>query len=317
MKILVTGGAGFIGSHLCNALLAAGHHVTNIDNFDTFYDKSIKLNNIVKHKKSANYKFIEGDILNLTALLNNQSFDLIIHLAAKAGVRPSLENPIAYHRVNVEGTLNLLEYARHNNIPKFIFASSSSVYGENPSVPWRENDTRLMPISPYAASKISAELLGKTYATLFGLNFIALRFFTVYGPGQRPDLAIHKFFKLIYNDKPITVFGDGSTMRDYTFIDDIVSGIMSAVNLPTSKSESEIFNLGNSDTIKLTELISEIENIIGKKAIINSLPEQTGDVSRTFADISKSKQILDYNPKTKIADGLKKFNNWYIQNNKK
>ena len=314
MRIVVTGGAGFIGSHLVTALLKQNAEVICIDNFDSFYPRSIKESNIKNHFLSNKYTFIEEDILNseiLFAKLSSKKVDAIIHMAAKAGVRPSIENPNEYRKVNAEGTLQMLGLAKKLNIKKFIFASSSSVYGENPNVPWKESDIDLMPISPYATSKIEAESIGKMYCNLHGINFIALRFFTVYGPGQRPDLAIHKFFKNIIEEKPIPVYGDGSTSRDYTYIDDIISGIIGALNLSLNPSIFEIYNLGNSNTIKLSELISLIENVIGKKAIIERKNNQPGDVARTNADISKSFRDFGFKPATSIKNGLEEFYKLY------
>lgn len=318
MHILVTGGAGFIGSILIDELLTLGHQVTNIDNFDDFYSKDIKLKNIDNHLTYTTYQFIEGDITEdalFEKLSQYENIELIIHLAAKAGVRPSIENPPAYFKTNLTGTINILEFAKNNNIKKIIFASSSSVYGNNPRVPWQENDYQLQPISPYAASKIAGENIGRVYSHLYDIQFTALRFFTVYGPRQRPDLAIHKFFKQILNDEPVILFGDGSTKRDYTFIDDIVSGIVSAMEYNTNKFE--IFNLGNSQTISLIDCIRSIEAVCKKKAILKYIPEQQGDVEQTNADISKSKNNLNYNPKTDIKKGMEEFYKWFnIINNK-
>jgi UDP-glucuronate 4-epimerase len=310
--ILVTGAAGFIGGQLVEKLLRSGYKVVGIDNFDPFYDKSIKLLQLNKNLKYKNFVFFEEDILN-DAFLNslNYEFDIIIHLAAKAGVRPSIEDPLGYQNTNVNGTLKLLEYSRKKSINKFIFASSSSVYGINKNFPWSENDF-LMPISPYASTKLSCEMLGHVYSSLYNLQFIGLRFFTVYGPGQRPDLAIHKFFKLIYNNLPIQIYGDGTTQRDYTYIDDIINGIIFSINYNNSKYE--IFNLGNNKTQKLNDLISLIENVTCKKAILKYLPEQPGDVPITFASVEKSLKLLNYNPSTDILQGLENFNIWYLEN---
>jgi len=310
--ILVTGAAGFIGGQLIEKLLSSGYKVVGIDNFDPFYDKSIKLIQLNKNLKYKNFVFFEEDILN-DAFLNslNYEFDIIIHLAAKAGVRPSIEDPLGYQNTNVNGTLKLLEYSRKKSINKFIFASSSSVYGINKNFPWSENDF-LMPISPYASTKLSCEMLGHVYSSLYNIQFIGLRFFTVYGPGQRPDLAIHKFFKLIYNNLPIQIYGDGTTQRDYTYIDDIINGIIFSINYNNSKYE--IFNLGNNKTKKLNDLISLIENVTCKKAILKYLPEQPGDVPITFASVEKSLKLLNYNPNTDILQGLENFNIWYLEN---
>jgi len=312
--ILVTGGAGFIGSNLVDKLLSLNNKVTIVDNFDDFYDVEIKRNNISEHLKNQNYNLLELDICDFTALKDNlkENYDAIVHLAAKAGVRPSIQNPQLYQKVNVQGTQNLLEIAKELRIKKFIFGSSSSVYGVNPNVPWSEDDYVLKPISPYAATKVAGELLGHVYHKLYNIQFLSLRFFTVYGPRQRPDLAIHKFFKLISEDKEIPVFGDGTTRRDYTFIDDVVDGILSAINY--DKSGYEIVNIGNNQTISLKDLISEIEDVIGKKAKINRLPLQAGDVPQTFANIDKGKKLFGYNPKTNITKGLRQFYQWFKEN---
>ena len=310
-RVIVTGGAGFIGSHLIDDLLASGQYeVTCIDNFDGFYNRALKEANIALHFADPNFKLIEADICNFQFLNDelNGAYDIIIHLAAKAGVRPSLEDPIGYQIANVVGLQTLLEISKIKNVKQFVFASSSSVYGINDSFPWNETITDLIPISPYAASKISGEWLGKCHASLFKTNFIGLRFFTVYGPRQRPDLAINKFVTAIKNQTPIQMYGDGSTSRDYTFVKDTVAGIRAAMEYKSSKFE--IFNLGNSYPVKLIELIESIENVLGKKAIIDSLPEQIGDVPHTLADISKAKVFLNYSPKTSLTEGLKQFIEW-------
>ena len=289
-RILVTGGAGFIGSNLIKKLLSAGiYKVTSIDNFDDFYSREQKEINIKPFSASENCVFIEGDIRDTSCLEKAGEVDVIVHLAAKAGVRPSIQNPILYQDVNVSGTQNLLEFAKNKTIKQFIFGSSSSVYGVNEYVPWHE-DEKLLPISPYASTKLSGEMLGHVYSHLYGIRFLALRFFTVYGPGQRPDLAIHKFFKSILNNEPITVYGDGSTSRDYTFVEDIVSGIQAAIEY--EKTNFEIINLGNHQTVTLSRLIEAIENICEKKAVIQRFPDQPGDVPQTYADISKAQQLL-------------------------
>ncbi len=312
-KILVTGAAGFIGHHLCKFLLEnTWSEVIGLDNFDNFYARSIKEENISELLLNPRFKFIEGDICDTDALEDlDPAIDAIIHLAGKAGVRPSISNPTAYYRVNVDGTQNLLEFAKQRRISQFVFASSSSTYGINKNIPWQENEP-LLPISPYASTKLAGEMLGHVYAHLNPMRFIALRFFTVYGPAQRPDLVIHKFFKAIINHEPITVYGNGSTSRDYTYIDDIVSGIFAA--LYYDKSNFEIINIGNNNSITLNELILAIENTIGKKAIIQHLPTQPGDVNVTYADITKAKNLLNYQPQTKIEYGLKAFYNWYKTN---
>lgn len=308
-RILVTGGAGFIGSNLISKLLSSNlYEVVCLDNFEEFYDLKQKASNMKPFKEAANFKLIDGDIRNTSDLLKVGHVDAIVHLAAKAGVRPSIINPVLYQDVNVAGTQNLLEFASKQGIKQFVFASSSSVYGVNENIPWDE-EQKLLPISPYASTKLSCEMLGHVYSSLYGIRFIALRFFTVYGPSQRPDLAIHKFFRSILSGEPIPVFGDGSTSRDYTFIDDTVSGIISAIEYESSNFE--IINLGNHQTVTLTELISAIEDTCGKKAIITRLPDQPGDVPRTYADISKAQKLLSYNPKTDITTGLRKFLDWY------
>jgi UDP-glucuronate 4-epimerase len=312
-SILLTGGAGFIGSNLTKKLLLSGQYsVTCIDNFDDFYERRQKDINIQSFKDNPDYKIIEGDIRNVADLEKVGHVDTIVHLAAKAGVRPSIEHPVLYQDVNVAGTQNLLEFARQKKIQQFVFASSSSVYGVNPDVPWSE-EMKLYPISPYASTKLSGEMLGHVYSQLYGIRFVALRFFTVYGPSQRPDLAIHKFFKSISRKEPIPFYGDGNTSRDYTFVEDTVQGIEAAIEYKAS--DFEIINLGNHQTVTLSELVAAIEDTCGIRAIIKRLPEQPGDVPRTFADISKAKALLRYDPQTNLADGLKKFHNWFVEQN--
>lgn len=306
--ILVTGGAGFIGSNLIKKLIA-NFKVTAIDNFDDFYSRKQKEKNLEPLFNYPNFKFIEGDILTINDINGIEKVDTIIHLAAKAGVRPSIANPSQYLQVNTLGTQTLLDYAKKKSIKQFIFGSSSSVYGINNEIPWKE-DGKLLPISPYAASKLSSESIGHVYSHLYDIQFISLRFFTVYGPGQRPDLAIHKFFHLILNNEQIPFYGDGNTSRDYTYIDDIVDGIIGAMDYQDTKFE--IFNLGNNQTITLKNLIEKIENVCRKKAILNYLPEQDGDVKITSADISKSNSLIKYHPKVKIEEGLEKFYEWYL-----
>ena len=309
-EILVTGGAGFIGSHLIEQLLENNYKVTIVDNFDTFYSKKFKLKNISGVINNSYLKVIDIDILNtadLYARLTDQ-YEVIVHLAAKAGVRPSIEDPIAYQDVNVKGSQNMLEFARHKNIKQFIFASSSSVYGTNKNFPWKESDVALNPISPYASTKISGELLGHVYSHLFGIRFITLRFFTVFGPRQRPDLAIHQFSKKILNSEAINFFGNGITRRDYTYVADTVQGIFNAIQY--TRTPFEVFNLGNHHTISLSEMIHTLETVFNKKAIIKHLPEQMGDVPITYADISKAEQLLNYVPKTNFKQGITKFKNW-------
>lgn len=317
MHILVTGGAGFIGNNLIRKLFQdnPGVRITCIDNFDPFYSANIKQFNIRDFKANPNFRFLYIDIAlasaNELSELLTETVDTILHIAAKVGVRPSIENPLAYQMANVIGLQNMLDFAKERSIKQFVFASSSSVYGVNDHYPWKE-DEKLMPISPYAMTKLSGEMLGYVYSKLFGIRFIALRFFTVYGPSQRPDLAIHKFTKCILKGEPITMYGDGSTSRDYTYIDDTVLGIVAAIKY--DKSDFEIINLGNNYTVSLKELISAIEDVTGKKAVIEQLPEQPGDVPKTFADISKAKKLLDYNPRTNLEEGLKKFLEWFMEN---
>lgn len=311
-RILLTGGAGFIGSHVVDFLLSKGLSVVVIDNFDSFYSRAIKENNISIALKSPNCKVIELDITNWEGLdALEGDFEAIIHLAAKAGVRPSIVDPLATQITNVNGTQNLLEFAKKRGIKQFIFASSSSVYGVNENVPWNEHDRVLLPISPYASTKVSGELLGHVYSHLYGIRFIALRFFTVFGPRQRPDLAIHKFTKLLLNNEPIPFFGKGNTRRDYTYVDDIVNGIFRALNY--TESNYEIINLGNSQTVSLYEMLNILEEVFEKKAIINYLPEQTGDVPQTYANVSKAKQLLGYQPSKSFREGLELFKEWWYE----
>ncbi|EOR92833.1 dTDP-glucose 4,6-dehydratase [Arcticibacter svalbardensis MN12-7] len=307
--ILVTGGAGFIGSNLIASLLQSKKYkITCIDNFDDFYSIEQKEWNIKPFLPNPDFSFIQGDIRNAEDLNLAKEVDIIIHLAAKAGVRPSIQNPSLYLDVNTNGTQVLLEYAHANDIKRFIFASSSSVYGINEHSPWIEEDT-LCPISPYASSKIAGEMLGHVYSHLYGIRFLALRFFTVYGPGQRPDLAIHKFFKAISEENAIPVYGDGTTSRDYTFVGDAVKGIVAALDY--ERSNFEIVNIGNHNVITLRKLITAIEAICGKTAIIDRYLEQPGDVSKTFADISKAQEYLGYDPSTSLEEGLLSFYDWF------
>lgn len=312
---LVTGGAGFIGSHLVDSLLRGGWQVTSVDNFDPFYDKAIKLKNMKSHFEFEAFRFLEIDIRDLAALSENfqDGCDVIVHLAAKAGVRPSIESPLDYQDVNVRGTQNLLELAKELGIRQFVFASSSSVYGVNPNVPWREDDHVLMPISPYASTKVSGELLGHVYSHLYGIRFIALRYFTVYGPRQRPDLAIHKFARLMLSGEAIPVYGDGSTRRDYTYIDDIIQGTRAAMDYKASPYE--VINIGNNRTVTLNQLIEALQEVMGVKAKIEYLPMQQGDVPQTYADLKRAKNLLSYQPSTDLNAGLMKFLEW-LGNNK-
>ncbi len=321
MTILITGGAGFIGSALCDFLIAKGDNIICYDNFDPFYAEAVKRNNLKGVAGNQNFKLIEGDLTNyekLSSVFTSHTFDMVVHLAAKAGVRPSIMDPKAYAAVNVTGTINLLELMKIHGVKNLVFASSSSIYGNNEKVPYSETDNVDFPISPYAATKKSGELFTYNYHHLYDLNVINLRFFTVYGPRQRPDLAIHKFFKSIYNNSPIDVYGDGSTSRDYTYVDDIVDGIYAAMNYITAGNRIyETINLGNSNPITLEGLIRAIETVTQKKFIINRLPMQQGDVNRTFADISKAQSLLNYRPATKLLDGLEKFKVWFEYSNSK
>jgi UDP-glucuronate 4-epimerase len=308
---LVTGGAGFIGSHLVDRLLAEGWQVTVVDNFDPFYDPAVKRRNIEEHNSKGGFRLVDADIRQLTVLRERLlgDYDVIVHLAAKAGVRPSIQDPVAYQQVNVAGTQNALELARECGVRQFVFASSSSVYGVNPNVPWREDDHVLLPISPYASTKVSGELIGHVYSHLYGIRFVALRFFTVYGPRQRPDLAIHMFTRRMLEGKPVPFFGDGTTRRDYTFVEDIVTGVRSAMDFDGSKYE--VINLGNNRTVSLAEMVSGLEKVLGVQAILDRQPEQSGDVPQTWADVSKAKLLLGYEPRTEFRDGLRKFEQWF------
>ncbi len=312
-NILVTGGAGFIGSHLVDRLLAdGGARVTVVDNFNDFYDPAIKRANVAPHLKRDDFELVEADIADSRAmndLFARAGFDCVVHLAARAGVRPSLEDPLAYEETNVRGTFTLLEAARRNRVPKFIFGSSSSVYGVNSKVPFSENDPIANPISPYAATKIAAEAACHVYSHLYDLRVVCLRFFTVYGARQRPDLAIHKFARLISQGQPIPIFGDGSTRRDYTYIDDIIAGAVAAMKY--DQSRFEVINLGESQTVELRRLVELLERALGKRAIIEHQALQPGDVPVTFADISKARRLLGYNPRTQIEDGIKIFVEWF------
>ncbi len=315
-RFLITGGAGFIGSHLVDRLLKSdAEQITVVDDFNDFYEPDIKRRNISSHLKESRYQLVEADIRDAKALeqsLANAQFDCTVHLAARAGVRPSLAEPRLYNETNVNGTLNLLELARQHGIKQFVFGSSSSVYGINAKVPFSEDDPIRQPISPYAATKGAGELLCHTYSHLYGIRCICLRFFTVYGPRQRPDLAIHKFARLISQGKPIPVFGDGTTRRDYTYVDDIIDGVVAAINY--DKSDYEVINLGESRTVELRELIALLEKELDAHAIIDRQPPQPGDVPQTFADITRARKLLGYNPQTQIEDGLRRFVDWFRGN---
>ena len=313
MKVLVTGAAGFIGSHLCERLLDDGLMVVGVDNFDDFYDPQIKRRNIIGCLKNKNFQLTEADIRNsadMDRIIGN-GIEIIVHLAARAGVRPSIDKPLLYTDVNINGTLVLLEAAKKHKIDKFIFASSSSVYGNNKKIPFSERDSVDFPISPYAATKKAGELICHTYHHLYDISITCLRIFTVYGPRQRPDLAIYKFAKLIEQDKPIPVYGDGTMMRDFTYIDDLIDGTVAAIN---NCAGFNIYNLGESKPISVNDLIVEIEKALGKKAVKQYLPSQPGDVERTYADVTKAVEELGYNPKTTIQTGLQKFTAWLKQN---
>lgn len=322
MNIVVTGGAGFIGSHLCEALLCSGNRLVVIDNFNDFYNPDIKRRNIkeILHmmKKNNipedNLRLYEYDIRDKEAVgkLIGKDIDVVVHLAAMAGVRNSIQNPRLYYEVNVLGTLNILEACKASNVGKIVFASSSSVYGNNKTVPFKEEDRVDFPISPYAATKKSGELMCYTYHLLYSFNIASLRFFTVYGPRQRPDLAIHKFTEKIFNGEDIPIYGDGTTKRDYTYISDIVDGILKAIEWVNKNENSyEIFNLGESRTISLNFMIDTIQNTIGEKAKKKMLPMQGGDVNITYADITKAKQMLGYNPSMQFEAGIENFIEWY------
>lgn len=312
-NILVTGGAGFIGSHLVARLLdEATWNVTVVDDFNDFYDPQIKRAAVKPHFENPNFNLVVADIRDVAAMedvFEKGGFDCVAHLAARAGVRPSLSEPRLYVETNINGTLNLLELAKQHKVSQFVFGSSSSVYGINSKIPFAEEDRIYQPISPYAATKAAGELLCHTYSHLHGFRTVCLRFFTVYGARQRPDLAIHKFTKLISEGNPIQMFGDGSARRDYTYVDDIVQGIRAAMDY--QHSVHEVFNLGESETTELKRLIELIENALGTKAVIENKPMQPGDVPITFADISKAKKLLGYSPATKIEEGIPKFVEWF------
>ena len=341
MTYLVTGGSGFIGSHLIEKLLKDGHSVINIDNFDEFYDYRIKIKNTLEslQKSEANFIFEnkEKDLEKLCALTHSENYqlytvdirdkealqkifcqhsiDLVIHLAALAGVRPSIERPKDYSEVNIGGTMNIWEVCKEFNIKKTVCASSSSVYGNNPKVPFSEEDQVDHPISPYAAAKRCCEVMGHVYHHLYNIDIMHLRFFTVYGPRQRPDLAIHKFTKHIHNNTPIPFYGDGSTARDYTFVEDIIDGVTKAIKyIESHEKVYEIINLGESEVITLSEMVAEIEKNLNTKAIKNIMPMQPGDVIKTNANITKAKELLGYNPSTNFQNGIKNFVEWFLRN---
>lgn len=314
--LLVTGGAGFIGSHLCERLLSEDIHVIGLDNFDSFYDPDIKIKNVggISKKFQNQFELVTGDIRNpdhLHEIFQKNQIDFVVHLAARAGVRPSIAEPLLYQDVNIRGTVVLLEICKAYGIKNFVFASSSSVYGENQRVPFTEEDLDIQPISPYGATKRAGELLCYSYHHLYGMNIACLRIFTAYGPRQRPEMAIHKFTRLIDQGGKIPMFGDGSTRRDYTYIDDLIEGILGVIR---HHKGFEIYNLGESQTTSLIELIKLIEGALGKKANIEMLEPQPGDVSATYADISKAKRMLNYQPEVKMEEGIKRFVEWYKAN---
>ncbi|WP_266367325.1 SDR family NAD(P)-dependent oxidoreductase [Tellurirhabdus rosea] len=311
MIILLTGGAGFIGSHLAEKLLTEGHSVVCLDNLDAYYDPAIKRKNLAEARQNSRYTFVEGDIRDgalVGSLFAAYPFDAVIHLAARAGVRPSVQDPALYFDVNVQGTLTLLQAMQTAGVRKMVFASSSSVYGDSAVVPFSEREACDRPLSPYAASKRAAELLCHTFHHLYGFDIFCLRFFTVYGPRQRPEMAISQFTDQILHGKPIPVFGDGSTSRDYTFVEDIVKGIMQSLY---SVKGYEVLNIGGSDPISLSGLISTLEKAVGKSALLNHLPMQPGDVQRTFADISKARTLIGYEPTVSVQEGVRRFVEWY------
>ncbi|MGQ9853211.1 MAG: NAD-dependent epimerase/dehydratase family protein [Candidatus Oleimicrobiaceae bacterium] len=311
MHILLTGVAGFIGSHLTERLLADGHTIVGLDDFNDFYDPARKRRNLAQVLNRDTFRLVEGDILDyplLTKLFAEESFGAIIHLAARAGVRPSIREPLLYQEVNCRGTNNLLEMARQHGVGLFLFASSSSVYGANKKIPFAEDDPVDCPVSPYAATKKAGELLCYTYHHLFGLSVSCLRFFTVYGPRQRPDMAIHKFTRLIDAGQKVPMFGDGTSRRDYTFITDIIDGVVAALERCRGYA---IYNLGESRTVELRHLVSLISAALGKEALVEYLPEQPGDVPVTYADIRRAQSALDYAPKVPIEEGIERFVAWY------
>ncbi len=311
--MLVTGGAGFIGSHLVDRLLARGENVVCLDDFNDFYPPRIKRANVRSHLDSESYTLVEADLRDqdtLKSVFERNSIEKVVHLAARAGVRPSLAEPLLYADVNVGGTLHLLELARTHEVEQIVFASSSSVYGANTKTPFSEDDRIERPISPYAATKYAGELFCHTYHHLYGIPTTCLRFFTAYGPRQRPEMAIHKFARLLEEGSPIPMFGNGSTARDYTYIDDIVDGVIAAIDHPLG---FEVINLGESQTTTLRELIATLERLSGRAAQIEQHPLQPGDVEITFADVSKARRLLDYNPSTPIETGLRLFLDWFEQ----
>jgi UDP-glucuronate 4-epimerase len=311
LNVFITGAAGFIGSQVAEALLSRGDGVRGLDNFDPFYDRAVKESNLAVLRERPGFSFLEGDIRDTSALDRwgeGTRADALIHLAAKAGVRPSLADPAGYADVNVNGTIRVLEWARVRKVPKILFASSSSVYGGNEKVPFSEDDFVDHPVSPYAATKKAGELLCHTYCHLYGMNVVALRFFTVYGPRQRPEMAIHKFTRRILEGREIDLYGDGSSRRDYTYIDDIVSGVLGSMNAPPGY---RVYNLGESDTISLSDLVALLEKACGRPASRRTRPPQPGDVPITYADIARARAEIGYDPRTPIEQGVARFVDWY------
>ena len=315
MRILVTGAAGFIGSHLCERLLRRGHDVVGMDSFDSFYDPWIKERNLAAARAMDRFVEVRGDIRDAEAYAHIPGeIDCVVHLAARAGVRPSIEEPELYFDVNVSGTVTLLEFMRRRNIQRLVFGSSSSVYGDSAPVPFSEEDRADRPISPYAATKRSGELLVHSHADLYGMSAVCLRFFTVYGPRQRPDLAIHKFARLLHTGEPIPMFGDGSTERDYTEIEDILDGVEGAIHyLARHPRAYEIVNLGGARTIALHRMIRLLSEALDVEPRIRTLPDQPGDVRRTFADVRKAQRLFGYAPSVPFEEGLYRFAAWYRQ----
>jgi len=309
--ILVTGAAGFIGSEVVDRLLARGERVVGLDNFDDFYEPAIKRRNLAAACRLPGFVLVEGDIRDaalVDGLMSRERFRSVLHLAARAGVRPSVEQPALYADVNVRGTTVVLEAARRAGVPKVVYASSSSVYGGNTKVPFSEEDPVDRPISPYAATKKATELIASTYHHLYGLDTIGLRFFTVYGPRQRPEMAIHAFTRRIDRGQPVPVFGDGSALRDYTYIDDIVDGVLAALD---RASGDRVYNLGESETTGLLDLVRQIGAAVGREPRIEFLPPQPGDVPVTFADITRARRELGYHPRVPVTEGIPRFVAWY------
>jgi UDP-glucuronate 4-epimerase len=313
-RVVVTGGAGFIGSHVVDALLARGDEVIAIDSFDPYYDPRTKRNNLAAASRCAAFRLVEEDVRDCAALgnaLDGARCDAVIHLAAAVGVRPSIADPSLYSAVNVEGTASVLEFARQNGIPRFVFGSSSSVYGDRSAGPFVETDRVDAPISPYAATKRAGELLCYSSHRITGLSVMCLRFFTVYGPRQRPDLAIHKFVSMIERGEQLTLYGDGTTRRDYTHVTDITTGVLAALDHTAGVEEFEIVNLGGGNPVTLADLVDSLESLLGTKAMVESLPAQSGDVTQTFASIEKASRLLGFTPSMNFDDGLREFVEWF------